>query len=359
MESKRILVIPIVLLLAGVLIALPSVKADTVITDTLINTTGNLSARGARYDLGASFHIYDTLDLRSNRIANIGSGQYDFDSNGYLEMLPIEYRDTQIIWNNASGQNSRLQFYEAGSELRLIGKAGWGMTFWTEDDVNADTKRLEIQEGVATVDIDITDADLDLNGNEIKNIGSGNTYFNSSGSLEMGSAINTTGNYLYLGHTGQIREAKEIWGSDTVSDFHIRAPNSGSLSFNYNRDAATSFRSDKADSSTTTRLVLNSGVDQASFTFYDTTANLNTNPIINIGNAGTDFGSNGELTLAGELTCNANATIAAGSVLKLAPTDSPPGCDTEGMIYADDSLNLPCYCNGTTWLQMDDFATMC
>lgn len=48
-------------------------------------------------------------------------------------------------------------------------------------------------------------------------------------------------------------------------------------------------------------------------------------------------------------------------VLKFTPTDAPPTCDSgnEGAMYGDDSLNLPCYCNGTGWVQMDDFSTGC
>ncbi len=42
-------------------------------------------------------------------------------------------------------------------------------------------------------------------------------------------------------------------------------------------------------------------------------------------------------------------------VIRATPTDTPGNCDatTEGAMYYDDSLNQPCFCNGTNWLQFD------
>lgn len=44
-----------------------------------------------------------------------------------------------------------------------------------------------------------------------------------------------------------------------------------------------------------------------------------------------------------------------GGPVRAVPTDTPPTCNSglEGGIYADDSLNEPCFCNGSSWVQMD------
>jgi hypothetical protein len=84
------------------------------------------------------------------------------------------------------------------------------------------------------------------------------------------------------------------------------------------------------------------------------TLDMNTNILTNVGNAGTDFDTSGGVTFAG------NVTIAAASLLMLTPTDAPPACDTEGSIYADDSLEMPCYClSNSSWVQFNDFSTVC
>lgn len=49
-------------------------------------------------------------------------------------------------------------------------------------------------------------------------------------------------------------------------------------------------------------------------------------------------------------------------LIKLSPISSPPlTCDAnmEGGFYVDDDLGLPCFCNGVTWTQMNDFTTVC
>ena len=45
-------------------------------------------------------------------------------------------------------------------------------------------------------------------------------------------------------------------------------------------------------------------------------------------------------------------------VLKILPRSTAPS-GALGMIYVDSDLNLPCFYNGTNWVQMDDFSTVC
>ena len=50
------------------------------------------------------------------------------------------------------------------------------------------------------------------------------------------------------------------------------------------------------------------------------------------------------------------------NILRLHPKKSPPEdctAGTKGAIYTDDDLNLPCFCTGTNWVQMDDFSSVC
>lgn len=47
--------------------------------------------------------------------------------------------------------------------------------------------------------------------------------------------------------------------------------------------------------------------------------------------------------------------LEVSSVIRSTPTDSPGTCDptTEGAMYYDDSMNEPCFCNGSSWRQFD------
>ena len=51
-----------------------------------------------------------------------------------------------------------------------------------------------------------------------------------------------------------------------------------------------------------------------------------------------------------------NVTVGA---LALFCQTSPPAGGAVGDMYCDSDLNLPCFHNGTDWLQMDDFSTVC
>lgn len=56
-------------------------------------------------------------------------------------------------------------------------------------------------------------------------------------------------------------------------------------------------------------------------------------------------------------------TVTIDDMLNLDPQSAPPiaTCDSaiDGSFYVDSDLNLPCYCNGTNWVQLDDFSTVC
>jgi len=54
--------------------------------------------------------------------------------------------------------------------------------------------------------------------------------------------------------------------------------------------------------------------------------------------------------------------ILKDDMLKLHAITAPPViCDAslEGGIYSDDDLNLPCFCTGANWVQMNDFTSVC
>ncbi len=71
----------------------------------------------------------------------------------------------------------------------------------------------------------------------------------------------------------------------------------------------------------------------------------------------------GSLRRIGEIQADGAAGIHyKGSHLTLSPTDSPLACSAgrathAGRIYFDDSLNEPCYCDGSSWQQMDGGGT--
>lgn len=49
-------------------------------------------------------------------------------------------------------------------------------------------------------------------------------------------------------------------------------------------------------------------------------------------------------------------------LLMLSPVSTPPEICTSswlGAMYNDNDINLPCYCNGVNWVQMDDFSSIC
>ena len=52
---------------------------------------------------------------------------------------------------------------------------------------------------------------------------------------------------------------------------------------------------------------------------------------------------------------NPTQKLEISSVMRLTPTDAPGTCNAgaEGSVYADNSLNEPCYCNGANWKQFD------
>jgi len=60
-------------------------------------------------------------------------------------------------------------------------------------------------------------------------------------------------------------------------------------------------------------------------------------------------------------TPNANVAVHINATLMLDPTDNPPTCDAtlQGSLYADDSVNNICYCNGTGWGFINDSGVAC
>ena len=76
------------------------------------------------------------------------------------------------------------------------------------------------------------------------------------------------------------------------------------------------------------------------------------------------------ITYGGNVGINMNpgfmrpaADLHINDTLMLEPTDTPGPCDAlhEGSIYANDTLGLTCYCDGTgtDWVRMDDFVSTC
>lgn len=58
-------------------------------------------------------------------------------------------------------------------------------------------------------------------------------------------------------------------------------------------------------------------------------------------------------------TTSPDQALHISGLAKLDPTDTPGTCDSseEGSFYMDDSMNEPCFCNGTSWTQFDGGGT--
>lgn len=87
-------------------------------------------------------------------------------------------------------------------------------------------------------------------------------------------------------------------------------------------------------------------------------------PVSNTPNTGTVQSYSAQIDSAPLLTLYAEADGNGGiqnkkvkihDLLQLSPTDSPETCNSANAasIYFDTSMNIPCYCNGTSWVQFD------
>jgi len=263
------------------------IKSDNLAGATTTRFTLNTGADVAEIDIQNT-----VLDMNSKLIKNIGASGTDFTASGGLELS-----DSLVITENTPG----ITF-----EDQTTGQT-WFFNVDANDDFylrDADAPHTYWSARNGTTHFDLY-ADLDVNGKSIVGIGAGGTYFNSTGSLEMGSAINTSGYDISMGYDGDLKNVDQILGSPTKTDLHIRANDSGSLTLNYNRDAAFSVRSDDASGVTQSRFNVQTGADVVDIDVLLSQLDMNDNIIKNIGDSGTDFSATGGLTLADDLVCSA------------------------------------------------------
>ena len=182
-----------------------------------------------------------------------------------------------------------------------------------------------------------------------------------SGNLHVtGQSASINDNAVITGHN-LFGGNKQLWyfGSTSSSNDNIAFINrqNAELSLNTNNLTRFTIQADGdvgiGDPSPDAALeVLSAGPPQLRLTHTDNIDHLD----ISVNSAGTATlqASGNQINLGntpGEVTV-------INDVLKILPRSAAPAGAT-GMIYVDSDLNLPCFYNGTNWVQMDDFTTVC
>ncbi len=174
----------------------------------------------------------------------------------------------------------------------------------------------------------VTDDPLNMGNNPITNIGAAGTGFTASGGLTVANDMRIDAD-LGIGADplGGTERNIYIYDSGTYSDpvVHITGHNSGALYLErYRTDGHTYY--------------LRSGCGSV-----DCTNDFS----INLQGTGT--------CLAIRDGCDVDIPTLEVDTLRSNPTDSPGTCNatTEGRFYYDDSLDEPCFCNGSGWTQFD------
>jgi len=182
---------------------------DTTISDTLVNTTGNLTAA----NLNASTAVYtDLLDeltssigVKINTNASVG-GILDLQDNniiglGNIMITPGQggsiLADTVInlkFDNDSSGTSTDGVYILSGGGQYYLNITEAGPK---ADNLSVDTLyELTSGNGIVISNNASFGGVLDMKVNTIINIGNANTYFNSSGALIMGDTLNLNQNNL-------------------------------------------------------------------------------------------------------------------------------------------------------------------
>lgn len=183
----------------------------------------------------------------------------------------------------------------------------------------------------------------------------------AGGQLQVtGQSASVNSNAVITGHN-LFGGNKQLWyfGSTSSSNDNIAFINrqNAELHFNTNNASRMMIQADGdvgiGDTSPDAKLeVLAAGLPQLRITHTDNVDHLD----ISVTSAGSGIlqASGGQINI-GNAT---NDVTVIFDVLKILPRSTAPS-GALGMIYVDSDLNLPCFYNGTNWVQMDDFSTVC
>lgn len=199
-------------------------------------------------------------------------------------------------------------------------------------------------------------AKLDVGGNPGASVGG----FASGQFHITGQSASVNSNAVITGHNLNGGN-KQLWyfGSTSSSNDNIAFINrqNAELTLNTNNLRRFTIQADGdvgiGDASPDAQLeILSAGLPQLRISHTDNVDDLD----ISVTSAGIGIlqASSGQINLG-----NATGEVTViFDVLKILPRKTaPPGAT--GMIYVDSDLNLPCFYNGTNWVQMDDFTTVC
>ncbi len=214
---------------------------------------------------------------------------------------------------------SELEF-DTATQAELTAHGGDGSAHHTP---TVDTVLTETQ-----VENFVTDDLLDMGNNRITSIGAASTGFTVTGGLTLADDVRIDGD-LGIGADplGGTERNIYIYDSGTYSDpvVSISGHNSGGLYLERRRTDGHTY-------------YLRSGCGSVNCT--------------------NDFGINHSVQgtcIAIRDGCDVDIPKLEVDTFQSNPTDSPGTCDgtTEGRMYYDDSLDEPCFCNGTGWRQFD------
>ena len=225
-------------------------------------------------------------------------------TNSEIDALHVDPRVNHIVQMGSIDTVSAVYYYNISDNLNITGNA------------------------TSTV----FDYTIFKNDNSVLYIGNDVNFTTIAFSLETASSANILPFYYYCNLTGQWSPLPGV--IDTTAGFTV----SGSISFTSPSDRGKCNKNIVGETLSPT--------NYSYIAIQRTRNNIVTPPVENL------------ITLSG----GTDYFILQKDMLKLQPVTAPPEvCDatTEGGIYSDDDLNLPCFCNGVNWLQFDDFSTVC
>jgi len=266
---------------------------------------------GLHIDMGSS-------EVFANKTATMmlmeGDGTHMIDSRGvFIDMEVVGSPvNSEIIGINVNPNVNKIIESSAPDTIRSA--------YYNDVNVTAN---------VTNVGDDLT---VFINDNDYLYIGANLNFTTIGVTLSTDSSQNLNFNYYYCNNTGGYTQ---FVMSDSTNGFKT----GGTLSFNNpaNRGKCN------------TQINGTPFTDEKNYTYVVLQRTLNnvvTFPVIDL------------MTVSGGGT----SFILQKNMLKLNPESAPPEmCNANfvGGIYVDTELNRPCYCDGTNWLSMADFTTIC
>lgn len=356
------------------------------------NTYGIYINNELTNNLQSAFHVADstfTNILYSPKIQIRGNGSIDADSTQLLGTAYL-FRGEDITSGNVvqitadsdemtdAGRLINVTTGTSGDDtIMYLDKYG---NMWLNNTINSTTF---YQNGNAVLDESdaynnwngTADSNLNMMGYDMSNATdvnlTGSLYFNSNGDHTIYGGT-TAGNDLeLLPNTAQNEPRMDIQGGGNIAIY-----TAGANSFYVLNGGSTQIQSTQY----TTRIAGPGGTSQTGLDLD--MDNKDTAEILEISAKGLTSGNALRILLdTDEVTTGKAIQLLSGpssnidvfnldedgniftnSTLQLNVTDTPSiSCSAaeEGTMYGDDSLNMPCYCNSTDYVQMDDFSTPC